>query len=163
MRKVFKGYTRDSDRGMIVKEFITMLRDMDFLNSDFTQREAKLAFVWSKARVIDEVQNRSKIMLMSFLDFLECMLRLAQLKNMPAEEDLQKMASMRLLKTPTYLSYLKASVGGKANKLISRPSNEWGAPATRPLADKLRICVEMMKAATDRLNGVTKKFHIASS
>jgi hypothetical protein len=163
LRKVFKGYTRDSDRGMIVKEFITMLRDMDFLNSDFTQREAKLAFVWSKVRVIDEVQNRSKIMLMSFLDFLECMLRLAQLKNMPAEEDLQKMASMRLLKTPTYLSYLKASVGSKANKLLHRPSNEWGAPHTRPLADKLRICVEMMKAATDRLTGITKKFHLASS
>ena len=147
---------------MIVKEFIYMLRDMDFLNSDFTQREAKLAFVWSKVRVIDEVASRSKIMLMSFLDFLECLLRLSQLKNMPSQEDLQKMATMRVIKLPTYLAYLKASVGGKQNKLIHRPSNEWGAPATRPMATKLTILIEMMKAACDRLNGVTKKFHLAS-
>ena len=162
LKKIFKGYTRDGDRGMIVKEFIYMLRDMDFLNSDFTQREAKLAFVWSKVRVIDEVASRSKIMLMSFLDFLECLLRLSQLKNMPSQEDLQKMATMRVIKLPTYLAYLKASVGGKQNKLIHRPSNEWGAPATRPMATKLTILIEMMKAACDRLNGVTKKFHLAS-
>ena len=101
-------------------------------------------------------------MLMSFLDFLECLLRLAQLKNMPSQEDLQKMATMRVIKLPTYLAYIKASVGGKQNKLISRPSNEWGAPATRPMAVKLSILIEMMKAACDRLNGVTKKFHLSS-
>ena len=72
---------------MIVKEYITMLRDMDFLNSDFTQREAKLAFVWSKTRVIDEVSNRNKIWFMSFFDFLESLTRLSQLKNLPSNED----------------------------------------------------------------------------
>ena len=30
LKKIFKGYCRDSDRGMIVKEYLTMLRDMDF-------------------------------------------------------------------------------------------------------------------------------------
>ncbi len=160
LKKIFKGYCRDADRGMIVKEYITMLRDMDFLNSDFTQREAKLAFVWSKTRVIDEVSNRNKIWFMSFFDFLESLTRLSQLKNLPSNEDLQRMATMRVIKLPTYLAYLKASVGGKQNKLIHRQSNEWGAPATRPIATKLRICIDMMRAACDRLNGVTQKFHL---
>ena len=160
LKKIFKGYCRDSDRGMIVKEYLTMLRDMDFLNSDFTQREAKLAFVWSKTRVIDEVANRNKIWFMNFYDFLESLTRLSQLKNMPSDEDLQRMATMRVIKLPTYLAYLKASVGGKQNKLIHRQSNEWGAPSTRPIATKLKICIDMMRAACDRLNGVTKKFHL---
>ena len=108
-------------------------KDLEFLNYDFTNREAKLAFVWSKSRVIDEVKSREKIHRMNFYDFMEGFLRVAQLKPLPVVPgDLDRLVMTKALKEPALRQWLTLSVskgekgaesGGEAIKRVGSAAN----------------------------------------
>jgi len=71
-------------------EWYEMCRFLELLDQEFTEREARLCFVWSRMRVRDERSDlgRQKVKHLSFEDFLEAWLRLTTMKALPLDEDI---------------------------------------------------------------------------
>jgi hypothetical protein len=59
-------------------EFLGMMRAHYLLNKYFTNREAALAFSWSRMHVIHDLEHRGKAVGLSFIDFLEALCRSAE-------------------------------------------------------------------------------------
>ena len=65
---------------MHIKSYMIMLRDIKFFNEDFTMREGRLAYVWSKTKVIDEVaSNEGSFFLNRLIPFFFIIFRLVLL------------------------------------------------------------------------------------
>ena len=60
------------------------------LGGDFTKREARLAFVWSKMRVKDELTNRFKHTHLNFTDFCEALARACEMMSLPDDVDIEE-------------------------------------------------------------------------
>ena len=69
---------------------LQVCRDMDWFQTDFTQREFSLTFLWARMRVIDETPAKSRVKLtqLSFEDFLEALVRVACIKTLPTQEEI---------------------------------------------------------------------------
>lgn len=67
------------------KEFC---RDIRLLDADFTAREQSLAFIWCRMRVVDEerYESMTKIIQLSFEDFLDAIIHIATIKALPDDE-----------------------------------------------------------------------------
>jgi hypothetical protein len=165
LNQMFRAYCKQASKGMLLSEWIDMLKDLDFFNYDFTSREGKLAFVWSKSRVIDEVKGREKIHRMNFYDFLEGLLRIAQLKSLPSPEDITKLYMSKEIKEESLAAWISVSRNPKkAKKILSkinRRSSEWGAKKTRPHHVKLQILLDIIKISCDEELGHTEKYQIS--
>lgn len=99
LRAVFDVYAKldgsDMKRAHLAKlmcaeEWLCMLRDLDWIDEEFTMREASLAFSWARMRVIDEnaADSRAKLENLSFEDFLDALVRVATMKALPSEDEL---------------------------------------------------------------------------
>jgi hypothetical protein len=73
---------------MNMPEWIDLLSKVGLIDELLTKREARLCFSWSKMRVADEVKRQMVWTHMTFLDFLEGLARLADLKNLPTDAQL---------------------------------------------------------------------------
>ena len=125
---------------------------LEFFDSDFTQREAKLCFQLGKMKVIDEVKSVKTFTYITFVDFMEALCRVAGMKNTPTAEDLQEMAKQRMIQAPTMEKYLFATqqVSKQVDgALIRRDSCEWGSTQTRPLHEKVAVLIKMMYTKLD--------------
>lgn len=71
-------------------EWRMLLRDLSLIQDDFRDREAALTFVWARMRVADErpLKSRVKSTQLSFVDFLDCVVRMAKYKAMPSKEQI---------------------------------------------------------------------------
>ena len=68
-----------------------MCRHFELIDSDLSDRDVTLAFVWSRTRVVDEQSElgRVKLMNLSFEDFLEALCRCAPCKAWPTREEIE--------------------------------------------------------------------------
>jgi len=66
-------------------------RLFELVDVDLTERDATLAFVWSRMRVIDEQSSHGRIQLtyLSFEDFLEAICRCAACKAWPTRDEIE--------------------------------------------------------------------------
>ena len=55
----------------------------------FTIQDATLAFLWSRTQTIDEIKDYPKYTSITFIDMLEALGRVADMKSMPMESDLE--------------------------------------------------------------------------
>ena len=55
----------------------------------FTIRHARLAFTWSRMRIADELIDQAKTTSLSLTDFLEAIVRVADMVWLPSDEDLR--------------------------------------------------------------------------
>ena len=93
LRAVYNGFATDdssfdvvkSDSRLSLEEWLEMCKAFFLLDRDVTQREAILAFVWSRPHVIDEMSKASQRRMagLSFEDFLEALIRMALMKGWP--------------------------------------------------------------------------------
>merc|ERR1712086_791568 len=56
--------------------------------NEFSRRHARLAFVWSRSRTVDEM-NRGEQQTITKEDFMESLCRIAWLKYLPTDEELE--------------------------------------------------------------------------
>ena len=167
LNSMFDSYCRNSRQGMLLKEWLAMLKDFDLFNYDFTSREAKLAYVWSKSRIIDEVKGREKIHRMNFFDFMEGLLRIAQLKPLPAPEDITKLFMSKEIKEDNLYAWVTISrnpkKAKKVLKRVQRRSSDWGARQTRPHHIKLQVLMDVLRISADTDSGHTDVFQMNGS
>lgn len=57
---------------------------------EFTIREARTVYAWSRMRFADEVRDMCSAKAMHFVDMLEALLRTSSMKWWPTEQELQK-------------------------------------------------------------------------
>ena len=71
-------------------EWRLLLRDLSLIQDDFRDREAALTFVWGRMRVADErpLKSRVKMIQLSFVDFLDCLVRMTKYKALPTQEQI---------------------------------------------------------------------------
>ena len=74
---------------MDMAEWISFLHSVGLVDDDFTKREARLCFTWSKMRVADEAKHEVSGTTLKFLDFLEALCRASELKSFPTDEQLR--------------------------------------------------------------------------
>lgn len=73
-------------------EWIAMLSDLAVLDDEFTEREAKKAYLLSRMRVVDEFDAASAIKLegLSLEDMYEALVRAATIKQLPTDAEIQE-------------------------------------------------------------------------
>jgi hypothetical protein len=80
---------QSKDVCMDMKEWVSLLTHLGVIDNDFTKREARLCFCWSKMRVADEVKRELAWTTMTFFDFLEALCRVSELKSFPTDAQLE--------------------------------------------------------------------------
>ena len=96
LRAIFEGYCNSSNPDaqlnalLSLEEWLALLTDTELIDGEFTQREAILAFVWSRHRVIDERIKGSRVKLtnLSLEDFYEALMRVSTMKALPTDDEL---------------------------------------------------------------------------
>jgi hypothetical protein len=107
-------------------EWMYFLSSHSFFDHSFTKREGRLIFVWSKMRVSDEMTSRLQMVSMTFTDFLEGLCRVADMKALPSDEQINEW---------------KAECVEKAqNGVIDKPQNILGYFNDLQEDEKLMLC-----------------------
>jgi len=82
-----------SDSKMLgIDEWLELCADLQLIDDEFTLREARLCFLWSRLRVADEsdASQRRSMCNLRFEDFCECLVRLATMKRMPTDAEVDE-------------------------------------------------------------------------
>ena len=122
--------------------WLEMLEDIEFIDEDFSRREAILCFLWSRLRTsMDTVPSKyTQATHLIFEDFLEAICRMSDLKTLPADPDVDVVDW-----------YIATPMGDRL--LERRPSAHWLHPKTKPLAGKLDRLLRVMWHQFDALVG----------
>ena len=146
---LFKAYGGDQKRdGMSRAEWLRFCEDTRLIDKDFTQREARLVFAWSKMTVVDDVACRKRAGELTFVDFLEALGRCADMRSVPTDADLGAYG-LQASEIARY-EHLLIEEGDTAKLDERRPSSEWGAPKTRPLAEKVFKLIALILGRLDK-------------
>ena len=118
------------------KEFA---RIFELYGDDLTERHITLAFVWSRMKVIDEEDPKTRVKLthLAYEDFVEAICRLAAHKALPTDDELAKAESNC---AGMYLRQMQADQPDEYADLISSRARPW---ASQPLL-RMERCVEHM-------------------
>jgi len=126
-------------------EWLEFMSESGLYHKYFTQREAKLAFIWARLRWRDEsssVAQWNRTRSLTFLDFLEALGRVADMVSPPPPEQLAKEGGFSS-DTPTADYYARSAE--TSIYFPDRPSASLFVPKTRPLDDKLEQIFEVLK------------------
>lgn len=69
--------------------WLGLLEQGHLLDADLGLQQAQLCFLWSHMMVVDEIKDFAQHESLSFVDFLEALARVAELKSLPSFSDLQ--------------------------------------------------------------------------
>ena len=108
-------------------------RTFDLIDVDLTERDMTLAFVWSRMRVIDDQSDlgRTKLMHLSFEDFLEALCRCAACKAWPTREEMEAAGATN---AGAYLWDLRTNTPDEYMSLLSTRAVPWGSEPRQDLA-----------------------------
>jgi len=62
-----------------------IMADCHLINAEFTERSAKLIFLRAKMATVDELMDGAKNESMTFVEFLECIARVAEASCYPSD------------------------------------------------------------------------------
>ncbi|KAL6756926.1 hypothetical protein V8C86DRAFT_2637564 [Haematococcus lacustris] len=100
--------------------------------------------------VLDEVKDYQRYSSVTFVDFLEALARVADMKSLPEEADLEAAGYTNILEWAMDKERLEGSAdkseGGAGNSDIFRPRDSAGfeTPKTRPLYVKLEMLLDLL-------------------
>jgi len=97
LRALYESYSaKEHDRSDLtadskmlgIDEWLDLCIDLQLIDDEFTLREARLCFLWSRLRVADEsdAAQRRAMCNLRFEDFAECIVRLATMKRVPTDD-----------------------------------------------------------------------------
>ena len=99
LKAIYQAYSSNTQetelltkRLLDINEWRELLDDLEFIDRQFNEREARMCFVWSRMRVIREgdPKSRKKLLQLSFEDFLEAIVRVATMKALPTDKDIKQ-------------------------------------------------------------------------
>ena len=128
-------------------EYEDFLRDLDLIDEEFSAREARFAFVWSRMRVIDEESHRGRTKLCSlcFEDFLEVLIRIVTMKAMPTDQDLSAEGV-----ADAGLFFLKLRDDGRLSQWIANHPQRWHQRLRQPIGLALHQLILLIIRVVER-------------
>ena len=126
------GKRAESTKLLSVVEWVQLARDLAIIDEDLSVDDAKLVFLWSRLRVIDEdsVKSREKVENLAFWDFLEAIVRCAHCKALPTDEQLEERECADAFE---FLNDLKENDYDNYEEFISRSDGEWWNVPRQPI------------------------------
>lgn len=128
------GRTGIQEKLVAYDEWIAFLRALGFVGTDLTDRDARLAFVWSRMCVID---NRSELSYLRdnqlpFEGFIEAICRVAALKALPTDAEISDAGCSH---AGSFLKHLSSSDPAAYELFLQERRAPWGElPSVQPIA-----------------------------
>ena len=149
-------------------KWVAFLREVGVIGTDFSVRDGKHIFIWSRMRRADEMADATRFsardqgLLMGFTDFLEGLARLAEKLSLPtmAMVTAEQGRGMNSVKNyvSNHLHSIQKSLKQGTPTLQRRASaKEFSAEKTRPLEEKLLVLLEVIKEILQEGNEISKK------
>ena len=134
---------------MLLAEWSKFMEWAGLLGEDLPVRSARLYFSVSKMRWSDEVKDRFKLTTMDFLDFCEGLARIANVKDVALDAELEFVGASGVVE----LEQLRRT--GDAGQLaaIDECRQKHAGDAPEPLHKKLRKMLELMFWSVDQRYG----------
>lgn len=164
LRNIYHGIsstlTKSStlERGLLsMDEWRAFMRGLGLISVDISERDVNLSFTWSRMCVVDVNSDKGRIResCLAFLDFLEALTRIAVMKALPNDEEIEAAGCSDAF---DFLSKLKATDEEKYKVFLRERRTAWGdepaQPTWRCVAHLLGIIVHTMEqnsAGTDNL------------
>lgn len=99
LTQIYQGYSTitTSAGGILTKKLLDinewneLMADLELVTAIFTERDARMCFVWSRMRVVkeSEAKSRKKLLQLGMEDFLEAIVRVATMKALPTDKDVE--------------------------------------------------------------------------
>ena len=138
----FKSGVADSDQLLSPGEWICMCTELGLVDADLSIDDAKLIFMWSRMRVIDEdSKNRERIENLTFWGFLEAMIRVAQSKALPTDEEV---AASPYSDGGDFIIGLRRDAPADFQAFIRANDRQWWEQTRQPIAAKLQILLQVI-------------------
>ena len=112
-------------------EWMRMVRTFNLIDKEFTVRDASLAFVWSRMRVIDDTAKRSRAKLenLSVEDFYEALIHVSMMKALPTDEEI---ADADAEDAGDFLIRMRAENPAGIDVWIAANAARWDSPPRQP-------------------------------
>ncbi|GMH33927.1 hypothetical protein BSKO_01761 [Bryopsis sp. KO-2023] len=123
--------------------WLQLFDDTKLVDTHFTLQDAVLCFLWSRMIVQDEVKDFGKYESMTFVDMLEGLGRVAEMKSLPSMLDLDDAGYENMFEWAAEKEQ-KGEEGEKQDVFRRRPSGELGIEKTRPLVVKLEGLLDLI-------------------
>ena len=133
----------DSHQLMSPGEWVTLCRDLSLLDDDLSMDTARLIFMWSRMRVIDEddLKNRARIENLTFWGFLEAIIRVAHSKALPTDDEV---AESGYADGGDFLIGLRRDDPTAFRAFVRRNRRQWWEPTRQPIDKKLSIILQLI-------------------
>ena len=132
-----------SDELLSPCQWTCLCRDLNLLGEDLSIDDARLLFVWSRMREIDEddLERRQQVENLPFWGFLEAIVRVAQSKALPTDEEV---AAEGVEDGGDFLLSLQRSDPSRHKAYVRKHKREWWQLTRQPVAKKLAVLLSLI-------------------
>jgi len=134
--------------GMLgITQWLNMCDHLQLVDEEFTIREMTSCFMWARMRVADEtnIVERRKMCNLKFVDFLEALCRMATMKTMPTDDEVEAAGC-----ADGGEMLLKMVPSERRNFVVQRPQN-WDSEPRQPI---WRCLFHLISLITRSVEGV---------
>jgi len=89
---------------LTIKEWMGFMDRVKLFDTSFPKREGRCVFSWCKMRVADELKHRKSYTTMPFVDFLEALPRIADLKAVPTDAMMDEWGAKTIVEAYTKMN-----------------------------------------------------------
>ena len=140
-----RGPGKDSSL-LSIQEWMAFLRALDLIDVDLSERDATFSFAWSRMVVADVGTQRGRLSEynLHFEDWLEALVRIAILKSLPFDHEIEEATRSHPEVTHAGNYFLKLRLEDEAlyENLMTERATPWGGEPSQPIAR----CVEHLLA-----------------
>lgn len=73
---------------MRMDSWVALMEAAHLLDLDFMLTQAQLCYLWGRMGTIDEIKDYARYESITFVDFMECLARVADMKCLPSRSEL---------------------------------------------------------------------------
>mmetsp|Transcript_30148 Transcript_30148/g.41742 ORF Transcript_30148/g.41742 Transcript_30148/m.41742 type:complete len:249 (+) Transcript_30148:2-748(+) len=118
--------------------WMELMENTGLIDESFTILEARLCFLWSRMKVVEEIMDYERYTALTFVDFLEALGRVADTKMIPTDEELTKAGYSN-----RYAWYLEDKQS-PTESIPRRSSARLNGDSKRPLHKKIEGLLEII-------------------
>ena len=121
-----------------------LCRELALIGEDLSVEDARLIFMWSRMRVIDEddPKNRERIENLTFWGFLEAIIRVAQSKALPTDEEVE---ASGYADGGEFLIKMKRDNPSEYRDFLRANDRQWWEQTRQPIASKLSKLLKLVR------------------
>ena len=137
-KALFQHYSEQMAGGIPLGNYMKLMEDSELLRSsvfDFSERDARMSFFFSKDLVVDDIRSRTRAVTLTFEDFMEALLFIAEYLPLPNEMHLEGLGLIKNRKPVNNFMLLFESkichLGEDEQRRIMAPRRPYNTPPQR--------------------------------